>query len=47
MIQLFVAMELKEKFIETVKLFETGLGTQQFDFMQKVANTFHVILIFT
>ena len=30
MIQLFVTMELKEKFMETVKLFETGLGTQQF-----------------
>ena len=47
MTQLFVTMELKEKFIETIKLFESGLGTQQFDVMQKVADTFHLILIFT
>ena len=46
MTQLFVTMELNEKFIETIKLFETELGTQQFDFMQKVADTFHLILIF-
>ena len=45
--QLFVTIEFKEKFIETIKLFESGLGTQQFDFMQKVADTFHLILIFT
>ena len=47
MTQLFVTMELKEKFIETIKSFESGLGTQQFDFMQKVSDTFHLILIFT
>ena len=47
MTQLFVTTELKEKFIETIRLFETGLGTQQLDFMQKVADTFHLILIFT
>ena len=47
MTQLFVITVLKEKFIETIRLFQTGLGTQQFDFMQKVADTFHLILIFT
>ena len=47
MIQLFVATEFKKKLIETIKLFEPGLGTQQFDFMQKVADTFHLILIIT
>ena len=47
MTQLFVITVLKEKFIETIRLFQTGLGTQQFDFMQEVADTFHLILIFT
>ena len=47
MTQLFVMMELKEKFVKTIKSFKSGLGTQQFDFMQKVADTFHLILIFT
>ena len=47
MTQLFVMMELKEKFVKTIKSFKSGLGTQQFDFMQKIADTFHLILIFT